>query len=95
MTERAQTGIEQRRDPRFDLSGQVAIEFDAGTIVGPGQNVSQQGVFFTAPASIQVHVRIPGRAAPIPGELVRVESMGDGSVGLAVRFAEAHPELVP
>jgi hypothetical protein len=48
--------------------------------------VSAQGVYFTTSAKIRVQVQVPGQDAPIAGELVRVESMGDGSVGIAVRF---------
>ena len=95
MTEpTAKTGIAARRDARVDLGEQVTIHFDAGCIVGPGQNISAQGVFFTAAATIPVTVRIAGRAQVVYGELVRVETMGDGQVGIAVRFAEAHPELM-
>jgi hypothetical protein len=90
----AQTGIENRRDPRIELAEQVTIRFEAGEIVGPGQNISLQGVFFTAPASIPVTVRIAGKSEVVRGELVRVETMGDGRVGIAVRFVAPQPDLV-
>lgn len=92
--ERPQTSIGNRRDPRVDLTEQVTIRFEAGSIVGPGQNISQQGVFFTAAASIPVTVRIAGKDEVVYGELVRVETMGDGRVGIAVRFVAPHPNLV-
>lgn len=91
---RAQTSIENRRDPRYGLEEQVTIRFEAGTIVGPGQNISLQGVFFTAAASIPVTVEIAGRADVVRGELVRVETMGDGRVGIAVRFQQPNPGLL-
>lgn len=87
--------IDSRRDPRVDLSQQVTIRFEAGSIVGPGQNISQQGVFFTAAASIPVTVAIDGRDEVVRGELVRVETMGDGRVGIAVRFLAPNPALMP
>ncbi|MBM4062419.1 MAG: PilZ domain-containing protein [Planctomycetes bacterium] len=91
---RAETSIENRRDPRHELADQVTIRFEAGAIVGPGQNISQQGVFFTALASIPVTVQIAGREPALRGELVRVETMGDGRVGLAVRFVEPSPQAL-
>jgi len=90
----AKTGTAARRDARIDLGEHVTIHFAAGSIVGPGQNISAQGVFFTAAASLPVTVRIAGRDEAVAGELVRVEAMGDGRVGIAVRFVEAHPELM-
>ena len=90
----AKTGIEARCDPRVDLGERVTIHFEGGCIVGPGQNLSAQGVFFTAAASLPVTVRIDGRDEVVRGELVRVETMGDGRVGIAVRFVQAHPELM-
>ena len=89
----AKTGAAARQHARVDLDEHVTIQFEAGSIVGPGQNISAQGVFFTAAASIPVTVRITGRDEAVAGELVRVETMGDGRVGIAVRFVEAHPEL--
>ncbi len=94
MAERTTTGIEQRVDPRHPLDEVVAIEFTGGPITGSGQNISLQGVFFTAPVAVAVAVRIAGHAEPVAGELVRVEAMGDGRVGIAVRFREPQPHLV-
>lgn len=94
MQEReAKAGIEARRDPRVELDNEVTIELGAGAITGSGQNISLQGVFFTTEASLPVTVRIQGRGE-VAGRLVRLESMGDGRIGIAVRFDEARPELV-
>lgn len=75
-----------RRDERMPIDGEVTISIESQQIPGPGRNVSAQGVYFTTAAKIRVLVQAPGHDAPIPGELVRVESMGDGNVGIAVRF---------
>lgn len=83
-----------RRAPRVELDGDVTIRLEAGTIVGSGQNISVQGVYFTAPASLPVTVHIPGHG-DLRGDLVRLDSMGDGRIGLAVRFHDPHPELLP
>jgi hypothetical protein len=81
-----------RREDRAPLDGEVTITIDAQQIPGPGRNVSAQGVYFTTSAKIRVEVQVPGQAAPIPAELVRVESMGDGNVGIAVRFLAPIPK---
>ncbi len=75
-----------RRDQRVPIDDDVTIELCAQNIVGPGKNVSAQGVYFTTTAAVRVLVRFAGKDQSIPGELVRVESMGDGAVGIAVRF---------
>lgn len=75
-----------RRDPRVPIDEQVTIEFDVARLVGPGQNVSAQGVYFTTHGSLRVQVRIGRSDRVVPGELVRLENMGDGRIGIAVRF---------
>ena len=77
---------DRRSPPREPLEGDVVVEVDATRIVGPGQNISDDGVFFIADAAIPVKVRLEGSAEVRTGELVRVESMGGGKVGIAVRF---------
>lgn len=85
------TGIESRRDERLPLDGAVTVEIDAGRIVGSGQNISAQGVFFTTDGALPVRVCIGGREPGVRGELVRYETMGDGRVGIAIRFLEPLP----
>lgn len=94
MSENKASSIENRRDQRYDFDRQVTLEFAAGAIVGPGENISQQGVFFTTHGKLPVTVRVAGVDGDIEGELVRYESMGDGRVGIAVRFAQARPDLL-
>jgi hypothetical protein len=89
-----QTQASQRQDPRQPLDGQVTVRFEACTLEGSGQNVSAQGVFFTAMAAIPVTVVVAGHGE-LQGQLVRVESMGGGRLGIAVRFDAPHPALVP
>lgn len=79
---------DHRRDIRVPIDDEVTIEIAPQNIVGPGKNVSAQGVYFTTSASVRVNVRIAGQSASVPGELVRVESMGDGTIGIAVRFRQ-------
>lgn len=88
--EHSQTGVEGRQSVRVDLDGEVTIRFAAGAITGSGQNISAQGVFFTAEGELPVVVQIAGRGE-VRGHLVRLESMGGGRIGVAVRFAEEFP----
>jgi hypothetical protein len=82
------TGVGNRRDERLPLDEAVTVEVDASSIAGSGQNISAQGVFFTTDATLPVTVRIGGRASGVRGELVRYETMGNGRVGIAIRFLE-------
>lgn len=78
------TAIETRRSERLPLDAPVTIEFAGGAIVGPGQNISRDGVYFTAEGSFPVTVRLQGRE--VHGHLIRFESMGGGRIGVAIRF---------
>ena len=77
---------DSRRAPRVPTDEEVTIVFDVERIVGPGKNVSAQGLYFTTEGALRVQVSMAGSEATVPGELVRVESMGNGQVGIAVRF---------
>ena len=89
-----QVGIRGRQAPRVDIDSEVTIRFDAGVLVGSGENISLQGVFFTADGELPVTVMVAGRGEA-RGKLVRLESMGGGRIGIAVRFDDAQPSLVP
>lgn len=79
------TQFQPRATPRRELDAEVTIRFGPGAIAGSGQNISEQGLFFTADASVPVSVHIAGRGV-VHGHLVRLESMGGGRFGIAVRF---------
>ncbi len=70
------------------MAERVAITLDAGSIIGTGQNISAQGLYFMTEGSIPVTVRVGGVESPLRGELVRITAMGDGRLGIAVRFAD-------
>lgn len=80
---------ERRQDTRRDLAGKVTVRLPAQGLVGPGENVSPDGVFFVADAALQVEVTLPGESEPRRGELVRLTAMGEGRVGIAIKFAVA------
>jgi hypothetical protein len=89
--ERTSTGVEQRRELRLPLDATVAVDVETIRIEGSGENISSQGVFFTATGSIPVTVHIGSDRAGLRGELVRCESMGGGRFGIAIRFLEPLP----
>ncbi len=81
------TGVQQRRaSARSHLDGTVTVHIDAQNVVGPGQNISADGVFFVAEGALRVLVEVEGAAGRRRGEVVRVQSMGEGRIGIAVRF---------
>ncbi|MBM3961224.1 MAG: PilZ domain-containing protein [Planctomycetes bacterium] len=86
--------IRGRQSPRVDLQSDVTIDLEANTLVGSGDNISLQGVFFTTDEPITVTVHVADHCV-VRGKLVRLESMGDGRYGIAVRFDEAQPHLLP
>jgi hypothetical protein len=77
---------EVRNDARIPLAGEVTITLATNEIYGSGQNISTQGLYFTTKCALLVQVKIEGRDQPVPAELIRLESMGNGCIGLAVRF---------
>ena len=82
----------QRRDERLPFGDEVTIRIAAQDIQGPGRNVSAQGVYFTTRGALRVEVQVKGQDLPVQGELVRVESMGDGQLGIAIRFLRGGPQ---
>jgi hypothetical protein len=91
---KVQPGIRGRQTPRVDLSSDVTIQLGETTLVGSGDNISLQGVFFTTDEPITVSVQVADHGE-VRGKLVRLESMGDGRFGIAVRFDDAQPHLMP
>lgn len=77
---------ERRTGDRVPMDGPVTVSFDQQQVVGPGQNVSEEGVFFIAEAKIKVRVHLDGTDEWRSAEVVRVQTMGDGQLGMAVRF---------
>lgn len=94
MTDSTQHTQSNRQFERVGFDGAVKVRLTGDAIVGSGQNVSEQGVFFVAEGAIPVSVEIEGRDGTLPGELVRIENMGAGMVGIAVKFDDPHADLV-
>jgi hypothetical protein len=80
---------ERRRAERDALEGDVTVRFEDLEIVGPGRNISETGVYFVSEATARVRVEVDGviRTA----ELIRVETLGNGRLGVAVRFVDDPP----
>ena len=84
---------DQRRADRTEFAGDVSVCFDGLEIVGPGRNLSETGVYFVAEASADVRVVVDGVARV--AELVRVERLGNGRLGVAVRFVDRAAPVRP
>jgi len=85
----------RRRSDRADLNGKVTVQFPSEPLVGPGENISEAGVFFVIDGSLRVQVQIEGREGAIEGELVRIQALSErGGAGIAIRFLEPQPGLV-
>jgi hypothetical protein len=94
MTDSIPQSVTHRQAERVGFDSNVTIRLSSDAIVGSGQNVSGQGVFFVSESSIPVTVEIDGRPGTIEGELVRIENMGAGQVGIAVKFDDTRSDLV-
>jgi hypothetical protein len=90
MKPRSDQGVaaDNRRNPRLLMEDEVTVTFAADTIKGPGKNISTQGLYFTTAGSLRVQVKVAGSDQPVPAELIRLESMGDGRIGIALRFLD-------
>lgn len=91
----ANASIENRRAPRGELDGKVTVRFDVAGVSGAGRNIAEQGVYLTAEVRVPVTVEIDGHDGALLGELVRIESLGDGRLGIAVRFTQPATGLAP
>jgi hypothetical protein len=89
-----QVSVNDRRSERHELGGRVTIRFGSDALIGDGQNISEQGVFFVAQGRVPVEVEVEGREGVFLGEVVRTENMGSGQIGIAVKFDEPNPALV-
>ncbi|MHC5062662.1 MAG: hypothetical protein ACYTG5_01655 [Planctomycetota bacterium] len=77
---------ERRGDARQPFEGEIRVRLLDPILVGPGENISGDGVFFVTEGSVQVEVSAGEDGKVYQGELVRLHSMGGGKTGVAVRF---------
>lgn len=85
---RKQTDVAERRgDERRRNAAPVEVRFGDLEIRGEGGNRSATGVYFIAEAAAPVEVVVDGEIHR--AELVRVENLGHGRLGVAVRFTDA------
>ncbi|MEY2981712.1 MAG: hypothetical protein ACO4CT_16875 [Planctomycetota bacterium] len=84
---RKQTDVADRRaEDRRRNTAPVEVRFGDLQIVGEGGNRSVTGVYFVAEASAPVDVVVDGQVRR--AELVRIENLGHGRLGVAVRFLD-------
>ena len=87
MTTDEPTTSERRSQERATIDGTVTVAFADQEVIGPGQNMSDEGVFFIADASLRVKILVHGTEEWREGEVIRVQSMGEGRLGMAIRFS--------
>ncbi|GAB4150418.1 MAG: hypothetical protein Fur0037_18940 [Planctomycetota bacterium] len=87
MTDQPTTENRRQAD-RIQMHETVTVTISSDPVTGPGKNISEQGLFFVADARIPVEVRIKGVDGVLAGELVRVQTMKEGKIGIAVRFLD-------
>lgn len=82
-------GVDERRrgGDRLPVSGVVTVSMPALAFEGPSENVSRDGVYFTAKQNLDVEVTLPNGTTR-KGHIMRVGAVRDGEFGIAVRFAE-------
>lgn len=89
-TEASQGPVGERRGgKRQPFAGEISIRFLDPVLVGPGENISEDGVFFVTDDSVRVEVSTGEDGEVYAGELVRLHSMGAGKTGVAVRFTDS------
>lgn len=81
-----QDGSERREGTRRALRETVSVRLLAAEITGAGDNVSEQGVLFVVDGPVEVMVRIGSGETEVRGTLVRLQDLGGGRSGIAVRF---------
>ena len=87
IADRKQQEVADRRlADREAIQGAVRVCFADLELVGPGRNISETGVYFVADATARVQVIVDGVLRE--AEVVRVESLGNGKTGVAVRFVD-------
>jgi hypothetical protein len=84
---RKQTDVAERRGvDRHRNTAPVEVRFGDLQIVGEGGNRSVTGVYFIAESSAPVEVVVDGEVRR--AELMRVENLGHGRLGVAVRYLD-------
>ncbi|MBK8974465.1 MAG: PilZ domain-containing protein [Planctomycetes bacterium] len=77
---------DRRAAERTPLAGDIVVRLHELELVGGAANISESGVYFVADAAPTVEIVLPDGAGRRVGELMRIEAMGAGRVGVAVRF---------
>jgi hypothetical protein len=79
---------ERRRATRHVVHERVEMRLELGVVEGETQNISADGINFFADAPLEVSIIIKdGQSSrTIPGHIVRVESVTQSRIAVAVRF---------
>ena len=81
-----QASRDRRRAERATGPRTVKVRLRDCQLTGSAENVSQSGLYMLARSAIPVEVELPGATTARAGTLIRVESVRDGEIGLAIRL---------
>lgn len=81
-------GSERRGSQRDHQTVPVEVNFEKVKLLGPSANLSAEGVYFLAEAAIPVSVTISveGKKRSVKGKIVRVGSVNEKTLGIAIQF---------
>ena len=89
MTQNPESNAPERRaDDRETIASNVSVRLLQSDVTGPTGNLSSTGVYFIAKGNLPVEVRLEGRDETLRGEIVRVGSVREGELGIAIRFLD-------
>ncbi|MFQ5504929.1 MAG: PilZ domain-containing protein [Planctomycetota bacterium] len=77
---------ERRGSERIPAGHMVSIQIPEISISGPAENISRNGLYLTAGTEIPVEISLDEGGETRKGAIVRVDSIRDGEIGLAIRF---------
>ena len=81
-----QANQDRRSTTRAPGPRTVTIRIPPTTLEGSAENLSSDGIYLLCDAEIRVEVDLPDSEESCEGVLIRVESIRDGEIGLAIRL---------
>jgi hypothetical protein len=79
---------EKRSTQRQPTRAQFCMKVNIDSMEGVGSNISQTGAYFITCDEIPVELTIEGKHKSIDavGQIVRVDRISEGSIGIAIKF---------
>ncbi len=79
---------DRRISPRIPKHVPVEIQIDSVKLSGPSANLSREGVYFLADGDVtaSIKIEVEGKKHNLRGKIVRVGSVNQKTLGIAVQF---------